>query len=81
MCTGGRIRLFWGVSPDVMALALAQGKVASPFHFAFLWCPTKNQNEKEMLSGLVLLNIYIYIYSSYILMEVSTSFLYVKHIP
>jgi len=32
MCTDGRIRLFWGVSPDVMALALLQDKCDLALH-------------------------------------------------
>ena len=35
MRTGGRIRLFWGVSPDFMALALSQDYTC----FYFTCCP------------------------------------------
>ena len=67
MCTGGRIRLFWGVSPDFMALAL---RTRSPGPFTCLHrsgIPISMQTRKRSCDtfGLLIKYIYIYIQNTY----------------
>ena len=65
MCTGGRIRLFWGVSPDFMALALLTRTTWDLFLICTLCYSPKLQirNKSEHTFGTPN-NLYIYIYSS-----------------
>jgi len=63
MCTGGRIRLFWGVFPNVMILALTTSLPRTHFLLApFAVFPQKRQEESVWTMPVLLLIISIYIY-------------------
>jgi len=55
VCTGGRIRLFWGVSPDLMAIALTQVTPAVLYSALLLWYSHKNKAEYSTDKRVVLL--------------------------
>ena len=79
MRTGGRIRLFWGVSPDFMSLALG---TRSPGPFTCLHrsgIPISIQTCKRSCDtfGLLIKYIYIYIQNTY---YVYTSYLSIEHV-
>ena len=64
MCTGGRIRLFWGVSPDIMALALITSYTFVFLHivrFCVIHTKTHDVEKNDELMD-PKYNIYIYIY-------------------
>jgi len=45
VCTGGRIILFWGVSPDFMALALGQNTPPPLILLALLCTPQQTKQD------------------------------------
>ena len=62
MCTDGRIRLFWGVSPDFMVIALSQVYDCLPFHSTALLIIIKAVPWKvKLVASDSLIYIYIYI--------------------
>ena len=60
MCTGGRIRLFWGVSPDFMVLTLVQKSLL--FYFLFFLDTLQKTQKIEKIRDLGTPKYYIYIY-------------------
>jgi len=61
VCTDGRIRLFWGVSPDFMSLALGIRFTTRLFLGELLSNPSTIHQEKdeEITFGITIIYIYI----------------------
>ena len=85
MCTDGRIRLFWGVSPDVMALALRTSYTLLSFQYRPFCVTHAKRTALKRKIILVVLLIYLYIYIGHaciiitIILSINTSTFYATY--